>query len=649
MADKQHIDYDKELVHLLATVKAYNPKMNEVLIKKAFTFARTAHKDQKRESGEEFIEHPIAVAKLLIELKADSATLTAAFLHDVVEDTAVSLDLIKKEFGEEVATIVEGVTKIDKIHFNTKEEYTAENLRKIILATTKDIRIILLKLADRLHNMTTLKNFRPEKQKRIAQETKEIYVPLAHKLGIYKFKGELEDLCLRYLEPKVYQFLSARIAEKRTEREKKTDEIIRVIQKHLDEKNIKAEIYGRAKYFYSIYKKMKKKNIDFDQIYDLIAIRIVTRTIPDCYAALGVIHDLWRPIPKRFKDYISVPKANGYQSLHTTLVTNQGKILEVQIRTEKMHHLAEEGVAAHWRYQGTERDKLFDRRIEWLKQVLDWKIHSSDAKDFVETLKVDLFEDEIVVFTPKGDPISLPVGSTPIDFAYEVHSNIGNSCSKAKVNNSIVPLNHKLASGDIVEIVTQKNASPNRQWLSFVKTSKAKTKIRQTLGIVAQHDPTKGRKVEPKISPSQLLSKIIVNSGHHKHALKLSKCCSPLFGDEIVGYYMKDKTVTIHRKECPNIHALTKQKQVKVRWDKRKHYTALIIAVKDRVGLLADVLSILARKKINVIRVVTKRKKDHIINKLVIEECAPEDCTLLVREIKLVEGTISVHAETVEK
>ena len=328
-------------------------------------------------------------------------------------------------------------------------------------------------------------------KRRISKETLEIYASIAHKLGVWRIKGELEDLSLRYLEPDVYHFLREKISGKREEREKITEMITDKIKKSLDEKGITARVNGRAKYFFSIYRKMKKKNLDVDEIYDLIAIRIITKQIADCYAALGAVHDLWRPMPHRFKDYISVPKANGYQSLHTTLITGGGKMLEVQIRTEDMHHLAEEGVAAHWRYQGTERDKQFDRKIAWLKQILDWKTKSNDATDFIETLKIDLFHDEIVVFTPKGDPISLPRKSTPIDFAYAVHTTIGNHCSKSKVNNRLMPLDTELKSGDIIEIMTQKNASPSRQWLKFVKTGKARSKIRSVLNIVSDLDPKK--------------------------------------------------------------------------------------------------------------------------------------------------------------
>ncbi|MCX8147580.1 MAG: RelA/SpoT family protein, partial [Candidatus Woesearchaeota archaeon] len=407
-----------EIDDFINSILEYNPRADVKLIRKAYEFAEKAHKGHKRESGEPFFVHPVETARILMKLRADSATICAALLHDCVEEGCTTLDNIKREFGEEVAMLVEGVTKITGVQFESKEEYKAENLRKMLLATAKDIRVMLIKLADRLHNMRTLKYFREDKQKRIAKETLEIYAPIAHKLGMNSIKGELEDLSLKYLDPEAYQMLRKKIASKRKEREEKTKEFIRQIKNALKERGIEATVEGRAKYFYSIYQKMKKENKDFNEIYDLIAIRIITNTIPECYAALGIVHELFTPIPGKFKDYISIPKPNGYQSLHTSVIGGHGKIIEVQIRTWEMHHIAEEGVAAHWRYKGEEKDKKFDRRIRWLRQLLDWKMESSPAREFIENLKIDLFGNEIIVFTPKGDPISLPEGSTPVDFAY---------------------------------------------------------------------------------------------------------------------------------------------------------------------------------------------------------------------------------------
>ena len=608
---------------------------------KALQFARKAHKGQKQVSGKPYVDHPIAVASLLKKYNQDTEVIVAGLLHDVVEDTSISIEKVRESFGDEIAKLVEGLTKIDKIHFESREDYNAENIRKVLLATADDIRVMLIKLADRLHNMRTLKDFREDKQRRISKETLEIYASIAHKLGVWRIKGELEDLSLRYLEPDVYHFLREKISGKREEREKITEMITDKIKKSLDEKGITARVNGRAKYFFSIYRKMKKKNLDVDEIYDLIAIRIITKQIADCYAALGAVHDLWRPMPHRFKDYISVPKANGYQSLHTTLITGGGKMLEVQIRTEDMHHLAEEGVAAHWRYQGTERDKQFDRKIAWLKQILDWKTKSNDATDFIETLKIDLFHDEIVVFTPKGDPISLPRKSTPIDFAYAVHTTIGNHCSKSKVNNRLMPLDTELKSGDIIEIMTQKNASPSRQWLKFVKTGKARSKIRSVLNIVSDLDPKKGRILaEKKLKGYEgKIEDMIIFSGK-KSLLKISKCCSPKFGEPIVGFYTKDKKVTIHKADCSNVHALANSKKAKVSWkkDAQEDVTTIIMTIDDRIGLMVDVLNIISAHRVNIKTINTKSKKDYVINKIGLQTKDIELVKKIISKIRSVNG-----------
>jgi GTP diphosphokinase / guanosine-3',5'-bis(diphosphate) 3'-diphosphatase len=608
-----------ELDEFLKKINEYNPQADVKLIKKAFTFAKIAHEGQKRVSGEDYFTHPLEVAKILIEQKADSSTICASLLHDVLEDTKIDSKEVKRVFGDEICELVEGLTKIDKVHFDSKEDYNAENLRKILLATTKDIRIILIKLSDRLHNMRTLETFKEDKRRRISKQTMEIYAPIAHKLGMWKAKGELEDLSLRYLEPEVYTKIRKKINQKRGQREKVTQEIINVIKQKLDEKEIKSRVTGRAKYFYSIYRKMLKKKINIDQMYDLIAIRIITATIPDCYAALGMIHDLWKPLPHRFKDLIAIPKANGYQSLHTTVIARDGRMLEVQIRTVDMHHLAEEGVAAHWKYKGTERDKAFDKKISWLKQILDWK-QTSGASEFIDTFKIDLFHDEIVVFTPKGDPISLPVGSTPVDFAFMVHSDVGEKCSKAKVNGKIVPLDTELSSGEICEIITQKNAKPSRQWLKFVKTSKARSKIRVRLNIEVDHDPKKGRLRKERDKDREFaenpLQYLAVEG--KQAPLKLSKCCEPKIGDEILGFYTKDRKITVHKKSCVNVATLDKKKEVKIKWtkDKQKNEIEVTLALEDKVGILALILNIFVQHRVNISSLNTKAKKDHVVNKI---------------------------------
>jgi GTP diphosphokinase / guanosine-3',5'-bis(diphosphate) 3'-diphosphatase len=594
-------------------VKSYNPKPDVNILKKAFTFAKEAHEGQKRLSGEDFFEHPLHVAHILMKLRAGSSTLTAALLHDVVEDSKYTLKDIEKEFGKDVAEIVDGLTKLDKVKFETKEDYTAENIRKILLATTKDIRIMLIKLSDRLHNMRTLSYFPPEKRKRIAQETLDIYAPIAHKLGMWWIRGELQDLALRYLEPEVYQFLRERINEKRVEREKKTSIIINTVKHALDARKIKSNISGRAKYFYSIYQKMKKKNRDFEDIYDLIAVRILTKTIPDCYAALGTIHEMWQPVPRRFKDYIANPKANGYQSLHTVVKgPYENQLIEIQIRTEEMHFFAEDGIAAHWRYHGTDRDKKFDKKISWLKQLLTWKTNSTDATDFIDTLKLDLFENEIVVFTPKGEPITLEENATPIDFAYEVHTSLGNHCSKALVNGKLVPLNYILKPGDIVEIITTKDAQPSRQWLSYVQSGKAKSKIRSMLKLYADKDAKKNAK--DRFEHLNIADQIRILDGKN-YPIKISKCCNPHFGDEVVAFLTKDKKLTVHKKGCPNIYAVGNHKEIPIVWkEKQASKTILRITASEGPSIITNTLAYFAKKGFEILNINTKAGKEGNIN-----------------------------------
>ncbi|MFC1697065.1 RelA/SpoT family protein [Nanoarchaeota archaeon] len=630
-----------DLATLLKKIKEYNPNADVKLITKAYNFAVEKHKGQKRETGEDYIVHPIEVAKILIDMRADSATICAALLHDTVEDSGVKVKEIIDEFSEEIADLVQGLTKIDKVNFETKEDYNAENIRKVLLATTKDIRVMLIKLADRLHNMKTLKIFKPEKQKRIATETLNIYAPIAYKLGIQKVKGELEDLALRYLEPQVYKYLADKINEKREERERKTQEIIQFLLDQLALQDVKADITGRAKYFYSIYRKMKQKHKDFSEIYDLIGIRIITQNIPDCYSALGVVHKLYKPIPRKFKDYLAVPKANGYQSLHTAVVTNTGKILEVQIRTEEMQSFAEEGVAAHWRYKGTDRDKYFDRKINWLKQLLNWRT-TDDAKEFIETLKFDLFENEIVVFTPKGDPISLPESSTPIDFAYEVHSDVGENCSGSEVNGKMVPLDYILQSGDIVNIITSNKAKPNRQWLTFIKTSKARSKIKQALKI--DDKPIKKKRVKIVEKTENVLDYIIADS---KKSMKISKCCSPKIGDKIKGFLTKDGKITIHKEDCINIHTLDSNKEVKLKWKKfeKKDFIKIKCVVHDRVGILADILDVIRKTNLNLGNVISKVHKGRFVVTFSIETKDEHLVQQIIDNIKMIKDVVDAKVE----
>ena len=448
-------------------------------IMKAFTLADKAHEGQFRASGEPYIMHPLAVAEILAHLQIDHITLIAALLHDVVEDTEYIKEDIEKLFGAEVAFLVDGVTKLNQFQYETKEDRQMENYRKMILAMAKDVRVVVIKLGDRLHNMRTLKHMRSDKQKRIAKETLEIFAPLAHRLGIFNVKWELEDLSFRYLEPDKYYDLVDQMKQKRQAREDIVNDTMEQLTKALGEAGIKADIKGRPKHFYSIYKKMKKDNRDLSQIYDLLAVRVIVDTVPDCYAVLGIAHSIWKPLPYRFKDYISMPKSNMYQSLHTTVIGTMGQPVEIQIRTWEMHRVSEYGVAAHWRYKEGNKgaDKEFDQKVAWLRQVLEWQ-DTSNPKELVNALKLDVFSGEVFVFTPKGDVVKLPIGSVPLDFAYRVHTDVGHRCVGAKVNGKIVPLDYTLQNGDIVDIITSKTGKPSLDWLNIVGSSESKNKIR---------------------------------------------------------------------------------------------------------------------------------------------------------------------------
>jgi guanosine-3',5'-bis(diphosphate) 3'-pyrophosphohydrolase len=470
-----------DIYELIAEIKKYNPASDSDLIKRAYLYAAEAHKKQMRHSGEPYIKHPLAVAEILAMLQLDDITIVAGLLHDVIEDTRMTGFNIIKEFGEEVALLVDGVTKLGKLEYKSREEQQVENLRKMFLAMAKDIRVILIKLADRLHNMRTLRYHQSEqRQREIAEETLEIFAPLAHRLGIFKIKWELEDLSLRYLEPEKYYSLVNQISAKRAEREKFIDEICQTISEKLKTVYIKGEVTGRPKSFYSIYRKMINQNKELSEIYDLMAVRVIVDNVKDCYGALGIIHTLWKPIPGRFKDYIAMPKQNMYQSIHTTVIGNNGEPFEIQIRTWDMHRTSEYGIAAHWRYkEGCSGDKEFDKKLNWLRGMLEWQQDLKDATEFMESIKVDLFVDSVYVFTPKGDVVELPKGAVPIDFAYRVHTQVGHQCIGAKINGKIVPLDYQLTNGDIVEILTMKGRGPSQDWLKIVKTSQAKNKIRQ--------------------------------------------------------------------------------------------------------------------------------------------------------------------------
>ena len=479
LVEQKGFNKEEALKEFMDYVHSYlgDDECNQIM--KAFTLADKAHEGQFRASGEPYIMHPLAVAEILAHLQIDHITLIAALLHDVVEDTEYTKEDIEKLFGAEVAFLVDGVTKLNQFQYETKEDRQMENYRKMILAMAKDVRVVVIKLGDRLHNMRTLKHMRSDKQKRIAKETLEIFAPLAHRLGIFNVKWELEDLSFRYLEPDKYYDLVDQMKQKRQAREDIVNDTMEQLTKALDEAGIKADIKGRPKHFYSIYKKMKKDNRDLSQIYDLLAVRVIVDTVPDCYAVLGIAHSIWKPLPYRFKDYISMPKSNMYQSLHTTVIGTMGQPVEIQIRTWEMHRVSEYGVAAHWRYKEGNKgaDKEFDQKVAWLRQVLEWQ-DTSNPKELVNALKLDVFSGEVFVFTPKGDVVKLPIGSVPLDFAYRVHTDVGHRCVGAKVNGKIVPLDYTLQNGDIVDIITSKTGKPSLDWLNIVGSSESKNKIR---------------------------------------------------------------------------------------------------------------------------------------------------------------------------
>ncbi len=475
------IDFEKTFQRILRKLKRYSRyPINTELLTRAFYFSQEAHRNQLRKSGAPYFEHCVEVAKILCDLRLDYATIAGGLLHDVVEDTGVSIEEVQEKFGPEIAGLVDGVTKISELKFDSVEEQQAENFRKMLLSMVKDIRVILIKFADRLHNMRTLEFLPEKKRQRIAVETREIYAPLAHRLGVAKMKWELEDLAFKTLSANDYWELVQKITEKRTEREAYIRRITAPIRRELKAAGVIAKITGRPKHFYSIHQKMNGRDKPFEEVFDLLAIRIIVRRMEECYFTLGIVHSLFTPVQERFKDYIATPKTNMYQSLHTTVISEGGKMIEIQIRTEEMHHMAEVGVAAHWRYkEGKAKDDELDKQLVWLRQMLEWQHDIKDPQEFMENLRIDLFQDEVFVFTPKGDLIKLPVGSTPVDFAFAVHTDIGYHCIGAKINGRIVPLNHKLKSGDAVEIITSGNQKPNPDWMRSVRTSKARSKIKR--------------------------------------------------------------------------------------------------------------------------------------------------------------------------
>ena len=589
-----------------------------------YQFAKKAHEGQIRASNEPYILHPINVALILLTFDVDLQTIEASLLHDVVEDTSVSLDTIKDKFGKEVALLVDGVSKISQIKFLSLEEWKLESLRKVLIAMASDFRVVFIKLADRLHNMRTLNYLPEEKRREIAKETIEIYVPLAHRLGIYTLKWELEDLAFKYLEPEIFQDLKIKVSKKREERENEIFDIKIKIENLLNENNITCRVEGRAKNLYSIYRKMKQDNKTFDEIFDLTALRVIVPTIQDCYKTLGIVHTKWKPIPGRIKDYIAIPKPNGYQSLHTTLIGDNGEPFEIQIRTEEMHKNCEYGIASHWSYRekGKKINPDMSNKINWIRQIVEWQKTIPSAREFINRVKEDIFSDEIFVFTPKGEIINLTVDATPIDFAYKIHTEIGNKCIGAKVNGKIVPLNYKLKTGDRVEILTSKTSpGPSRDWLKFVKSSSTKEKIRQFYRKKEKEEEKKEETVKEEIEKKNkgvILERKIKTSNKFgvvipeikgEVLLTLAKCCTPIPGDEIIGYISKGRGVVVHRRDCKNLLSIlgnvdnSLEKIVKVEWAnnvKILYPVKINIHIKDEPGVLNKIVSIIAKYNYNI-------------------------------------------------
>lgn len=632
-----------------------NPNVNKELLKKAFVFSKKYHGDKLRKSGEPYFVHPIEVCLILLENNiSETAVICAGLLHDLIEDTEVSFEVIEKEFEKEIAMIVESLTKLSKHKFTEKGEYdfysyNSENLRKIILATAKDVRVMFIKLADRLHNMRTLKIFREEKQQRIAKQTLKVYAPIAEKLGLYKIKSELEDLCLLYLKPEIFNYLAKKIELTKSEREEKTEEIKKKIIQLLEENKINHKISGRAKHFYSIYNKMIEENKDLTEIYDIYGIRIIVETKEECYHVQKLLEAIWQiEISKKtgkplIKDFVKNPKPNGYQSIHVN-IRYEDSIVEVQIRTKEMDDLAEMGVAKHWKYKSTERDKRLDRKIDWLRQLLAWKLNPLN-KEAVENYKVDIFGGEIVCITPKGDPIILKEGSTPIDFAYAIHSKVGDHIEKVEVNGEQGILTQELQGGDIVNIITTPKKMVSKQWLSNVMTNEARTKIRQSLGMTKQTSPKK-KNVPSKeeVIEFQLEKRISVVG--KKAPIKISKCCNLKWGDQITGYYTKDKKVTVHRKDCPDRFALDQKSEVPVLWeDLKKNSITVSIVAEEKPGTLAEILTEFLEEEVNILKINSEEKRKNILLLLEIEEKHIDKVKKIIGRIDKKEEIISIHAD----
>jgi len=703
---------------IIDQVLSYAPKADIDLIQKAYVFSAKVHEGQVRLSGEAYLSHPLEVAWILAQMKLDHVTVAAGLLHDTLEDTLATPEIIGEQFGQEILRIVNGVTKISAIPFQDQEERQAENIRKMILAMSDDIRVILVKLADRMHNMRTLGFHPPEKQRAIAQETLDIYAPIAARLGMHRVQTELEDLCLYYLEPEAYQYIKEGVAKKREEREQYIKEVMTILKEKMEAVHLPCRIEGRPKHFYSIYKKMIRENLDITQLYDLIAFRVIVKEVEECYEALMHIHALWKPIPGKFTDYISLPKSNRYQSLHTKVIGPYGERIEIQIRTEEMHRVAEEGIASHWQYkEGHGVDETDATKFRWIRQLLESQ-QMQDPKEFLEAVRIDLFPDEVYVFTPQGQIKILPKGATPIDFAYAVHTEVGHHCAGARVNKKMVPLKTPLQNGDVVEIITSASHQPSKDWLKIVKTSKAKNRIRQWLKAEERKRSTdigrdllekelrkyhlgslqgkgealqrvaqelsfqkmedllaalgfgeisvrqvvhrllpKEESPEKKPEPSFLASLKkrfkkekggVVIRGVHDVMTRFAKCCSPLPGDEVIGFITRGRGITIHARFCPQAALEDPERMIEVQWDfsqkDRTYYPVKIeIWSTDRKGMLAEVSSAITLAEANILKgdVVTTTDQKAFYQ-FVIEVTDTHHLQTVMAHLKKIKGVIRV-------
>ena len=617
MIEKHQALFDTELRPVLSL---YLSKEEILETERAFQFADNFHQGQLRKSMEPYIIHPLEVAKILAEHKTPITVLIAGLLHDSIEDTEADEKIIKKEFGADIAELVTQLTHLQNIDFSSEEEGQVENLRKLLLAMASDMRVVLIKIADRLHNMRTLSHLSTEKQKKIALETMEIYVPLVHRLGMYAFKWEMEDLAFKYLYPVDYKKLKQMVSKKREDREDYIQMVIEYLTEEFTKNDLKFKIEGRPKNLYSTYKKMEREFKDISEIYDLFATRVLVETVTDCYFVLGIIHNLWRPVPGRIKDYIANPKPNGYRSLHTTVFGPDDELIEIQIRTFDMHQNNEVGIANHWSYKEGPSDKDFNEKVAWLRQLLDMQSEATDAKDFVSSVKLNLFKDEIFVFTPKGRVIDLPAGATPIDFAYRIHSDVGNTCIGAKVNGRIAPLNTKLQTGDRVQILTNKTSKgPGRDWLKIVRSPSTRAKIRAWFRKIDEYledddDKAEETKKVLVISPIKIKAKkrntnnhlVVLGDDDIDLPVFFPKCCSPVPYDEIIGYISRGKGITIHRKDCSNLNSLMRDKErmIMARWRSTENATfsaGLSIKVKDEQGVLLQISQAISEQGLNVL------------------------------------------------